>query len=104
MHHKLLTDQVLHRISTSNGCPIGVSKGCVVGERSHRPSGVGRAGKLGEGGFSDAVKYAARASANRACASQRNIRRKLIPVAWWAWVWRCLGEGYQRAVPDSGRA
>src|SRR5260221_11341453 len=104
MHNELLTGKVMHRISTAGGCPIGISQGGIIGKLSHRPFSAGRANKLGEGGFGDAVKHAARASADRVCARQRNIWRKLILIRGLGWIRRWLGIGGERAVPDGGRA
>src|SRR5258706_14931195 len=91
MHNELLTGKVMHRISTAGGCPIGISQGGIIGKLSHRPFSAGRANKLGEGGFGDAVKHAARASADRVCARQRNIWRKLILIRGLGWIRRWLG-------------
>src|SRR6185436_4008446 len=97
--NELLAGKIEHRISSAGGFPIGISQGGVVGERTLRPGGVGRAEVMGIRRFSDAVKHA-----RGDCARERNTRRKLIPICWLGWVRRRLGVSDQRAVPDGGRA
>ena len=89
----------MHGTSSAGDFPGGVSQGRVVGERSHRPFGIGGAEVMGVRPLSDAVKHARGASAR-----ERDIGRELIPVAWGVWVGRGLSKGDERAVPDGGRA